>query len=936
MNSRFFRMLIVLAFVIQTAFSCRLDRLSPDSGFKVNASIHAFDTRVEYGVEGHRITPKWEVGDTVFGFDDAGGKFVFTVARVAENGAAELSTGGYKPGKASRLYAVYYPGKGIEDISADFEIPVDITLQEGRMGKDSPALMCASAEIKGSSADLVFDNAVAIVGVERLKAEPSKVLDVLTLNGACGKGRFVVEDGALRLVADRHPDVIKATGLNLETGSDGVVSSPVYVMTLPTEGAVLTVELSKSGSTLIYSNLISIPKMDLLAGTYYHTQKTFGQLFATIVETGQNYESFEDAVAAANTSSTPCTIRLINHCVGTGTTINNTSGQKITIDFNGKQIDLVEGTYTILSETEMVDSSDPLDGAPTRGGINAFSGVAIHVTDGAHLTLSAGNITCSKESTYTIRIDNGAHAVVEHPARIVSKKYRCMYLYGSADAKCEASLNVNGGWFECAEGQSCIVTSRTTSSGAHRTCFLGISGGYFRHAGSDYSASNRCIYRGYDNCAVRVSGGFFDTDDIYRHGSQSVHNYTVEGGAIVSTQTDFPQAYAAGYTYYVKVDRGVEAAHSAIRKAFEEAGTANLVVYAAKGGSPIYSAAFGYRCKEKGNVDTLEFHDIFRIASISKSFTGAAMMLLVEQGKVDIKDKVNDYFARLPEGKRFTVVNPAYPDVPITIEMLLNHTASIQGSQYGVEEFAKNITYTSNKPGTVYDYSNMGTTVAGAIVEIASGERLDKFVKANFLDRIGMSNSGYDPALIDTLSGPRFTHLYNESGTRYYTGSAYKPLMTAAQEANYVLGYNTGLISPPGNMKTNAEQLMMWARTLQAGGVSPDGVRVLSEESVRKMHNNTGPGSRYGYYLYSSLSRIPGKVTGGHNGGAYGAHTSMYYGLSFDAAGNMVPPAPGSGDDWVVIVLSSGGTAGEALEDDITRIIYYTLVETNQYSSAVL
>ena len=70
-------------------------------------------------------------------------------------------------------------------------------------------------------------------------------------------------------------------------------------------------------------------------------------------------------------------------------------------------------------------------------------------------------------------------------------------------------------------------------------------------------------------------------------------------------------------------------------------------------------------------------------------------------------------------------------------------------------------------------------------------------------------------------------------------------------------------------------------------------------------------------------------MTGGHNGGAYGAHTSMYYGLSFDAAGNMVPPAPGSGDDWVVIVLSSGGTAGESLEDDITRIIYYTLVETD-------
>ncbi|MBO4768281.1 MAG: hypothetical protein J5495_01985, partial [Bacteroidales bacterium] len=108
-------------------------------------------------------------------------------------------------------------------------------------------------------------------------------------------------------------------------------------------------------------------------------------------------------------------------------------------------------------------------------------------------------------------------------------------------------------------------------------------------------------------------------------------------------------------------------------------------------------------------------------------------------------------------------------------------------------------------------------------------------MKKNFLDKIVMPHSGYNPALIDTLNGPKFTHLYNESGTRYYTASAYKPLFTASQEANYVLGYNTGFVSPPGNIKTNAEELMRWARTLQMGGVSPDGVRVLSEEGVRKM-----------------------------------------------------------------------------------------------------
>ena len=644
---------------------------------------------------------------------------------------------------------------------------------------------------------------------------------------------------------------------------------------------------------------------------------------AKIAETGQAYDSFQDALKAANASAAPATIILRADCSTPEARISNSSGAKVTIDLAGHQLKAM-GTLTVQSEAEITDSSAPGDGTPGKGEMLAPYSPVLTATDAASLTISGGNIVCSKDSVYTVRTEEGASTTVCGSARIVSEKYRSLYLYGSETAVREATLTVNGGWIECAEGQNCITTTRTTAAGAHRECYLNVTGGHFRHAGSDYSSTRRCIYRGYDNCLATVSGGFFDTGDIYRHGSQSVHNYTAAGGSIESTEKDFPKEFAAGYTHYIKMSRGIDAANAAIRKLFEDAGAANLVVYASKGGTPIYSAAFGYRCKVKGNVDTLEFHDIFRIASISKSFTGAAM---VEQGKVDLKDNVNDYFARLPEEKRFTVVNPAFPDVPITVEMLLNHTATVQGSKYGVEEFSKNITYTSNKPGTVYDYSNMGTTVAGAIVEIASGERLDKFVKANFLDKIGMSYSDYDPDRIDTLGGPRFTHLYGETGTRYYSSSAYKPLFTASQEANYVLGYNTGLICPPGNIKTNAENLMKWARTLQAGGVSPDGVRVLSAESVRKMHNNTGPGSRYGYYLYSSQTRVPGKVTAGHNGGAYGAHTSMYYGLLLDSSGNMVPPVPGSTDDWVVIVLSSGGTAGETLEDDITRAIYNTLVE---------
>ncbi|MBO4571210.1 MAG: beta-lactamase family protein [Bacteroidales bacterium] len=644
-----------------------------------------------------------------------------------------------------------------------------------------------------------------------------------------------------------------------------------------------------------------------------------------IVETGEGFDSFGAAVLAANASAAPVTVRLLVDCASAGVRVSNPSWAKVTIDLAGHSLEML-GELKVLSAAEIADSSTPGDGTPGKGFINAADSPALSAANCAELTISGGNIICTKDSTYTVRIEDGARTIVNGPARIVSEKYRCLYLYGSETARSEASLTIKDGWFECAEGHNIITTTRSTNAGAHRICLLNVSGGHFRHAGSDYSATRRCIYRGYDNCTAKVSGGFFDTGEIYRHGSQSVHDYTAEGAVVTSTQTDFPQEYAAGYTHYVKMERGPEAADAAVRRLFEESKAANLVVMAYKGDEMVYSAAYGYRCKKKGCLDTLEVHDIYRLASISKSFTGAAAMLLVEQGKLDLKAKVNDYLALLPEGKRFTVSNPKYPDVPITVEMLLNHTSTIGGSNYAVEVFSKNITYSSDKPGEVYDYSNMGSVVAGAVVELASGERLDKFVKSNLLDKIGMPHSGFNCSLIDTMSGPKFTYIYTSSGSYSYE-TAYPPMLTAAQEANYVLGYNTGFVSPAGNMKSNAEELCRWARTLQMGGLSPDGVRVLSEKSVRDMVNNTGPGSRYGYFLYTNVSVIPGQIRTGHNGGYNGAHTTMYFGMSFDASGTIVPPEKGSADDWRIVTLSSGGSGEDSLGDGITKALYYTLIE---------
>lgn len=643
---------------------------------------------------------------------------------------------------------------------------------------------------------------------------------------------------------------------------------------------------------------------------------------------GTKFTKISEAFDAANASVTDVTIKLCDDIVSTDTLAIENPDAKVTLDLAGKSL-FLSNTLKICSESEILDS----DGSGT---IENESGTAVLADAGARLTISGGTVTSSASSassassSYTLYITNGGKVIIDGDAHIVSRNYRTIYLYGSDSAQTEATLEVRGGWIQCADGKTCIVNSRTETAAVHRCCFLSITGGHFSHFGKDYDSKRRCIYRGYANCSTSVSGGFFDTNDIYRYYNDKPHDYTAEGCSISSTKSDFPSEYAAGYTYYIKRDGSKSAIDKAIRKLFDDTGAKNLVVLAYKGGKEVYSATFGYRCAEPGNIDTLEMHDIFRIASISKSFIAGAMVRLVGEGLVDLDAPVNDYLSRLPKDVRFSVINKTYPDVPITVRMLLNHTSTIDGSPYTGESCFKNITYSTDRPGEVYSYSNMGSCLAAAVVEIASGKRLDEYVKDNLLDKIDMPHSGHDPSLIDTLHGPKFVYLYTASGSVHYTTTAYKNLMTDTQRQKYVHGYNTGLISPAGNIKTNAHELARWMRTLQLGGLSPDGVRVIPEEMVNLMHNSvvhTGAGTDYGLFISRSTSTIPGVMKCGHTGSYYGAHSSMSYGMRVSGDGGALPVIPQSAEDWGVITLASGNDTEEgALGSAITRLLYNTLL----------
>jgi len=104
----------------------------------------------------------------------------------------------------------------------------------------------------------------------------------------------------------------------------------------------------------------------------------------------------------------------------------------------------------------------------------------------------------------------------------------------------------------------------------------------------------------------------------------------------------------------------------------QQAKVAGISVAVVKDNQIVYTHSFGM--KDIESQTPLTDDCLFRIASISKSFTATSMMQLVEAKKLSLKDDVSELVG-------FTVRNPKFPDKVITLKMILSHTSSINDSQ---------------------------------------------------------------------------------------------------------------------------------------------------------------------------------------------------------------------------------------------------------------
>ena len=191
-----------------------------------------------------------------------------------------------------------------------------------------------------------------------------------------------------------------------------------------------------------------------------------------------------------------------------------------------------------------------------------------------------------------------------------------------------------------------------------------------------------------------------------------------------------------------------------------------------KGQEVVWSAAYGYANIEDNIPVTTE--TLFTVASISKLFVATSILQLYEDGLIDLDADINTYLD-------YDIVNPNFPNMPITARMLLEHKSSLkdpEGQMYNyqsigdydadISTFIQNIITptgnnyqgwyfsSENAPGTHQLYSNIGFTTLAVILEHIKNIPYHQYVKENIFEPLCMDNSSffYEEVGIDNVAMP--------------------------------------------------------------------------------------------------------------------------------------------------------------------------------------
>ena len=331
-----------------------------------------------------------------------------------------------------------------------------------------------------------------------------------------------------------------------------------------------------------------------------------------------------------------------------------------------------------------------------------------------------------------------------------------------------------------------------------------------------------------------------------------------------------------------------------MREFVEQKQTSGAVTLVARRGRVVHVGAVG-------KVDVAANRDmapdtIFRIASMTKPITAAAVMILRDEGKLDLDDPVSKY---IPSFKETKLKGGKKPSREITIRDCLRHTNGLVSDQRTTGTLAKSAEDLAHselafEPGSKWQYGP-GLTVAGRIVEIVSEQAFDEFLTERIFAPLDMHETTFFPT----------------SEQRARTAVVYKPTedKKEIEPGESWIGVEE-TPNPSGGLSSTAGDLVRFYQMALNGG-ELNGKRILSQEAVAEMTSvQTGdvpkplgftPGSEWG--LGFALVMEPQGATGMLSPGTFG------HGGAFGTQGWIDPTQE---TIFVLLIARQGFAGGDA------------------------
>jgi len=302
----------------------------------------------------------------------------------------------------------------------------------------------------------------------------------------------------------------------------------------------------------------------------------------------------------------------------------------------------------------------------------------------------------------------------------------------------------------------------------------------------------------------------------------------------------------------------------------EIAGAVTLVV--TKDG-PVNLVAVGE--SDRAAHTPMKTDDLFWIASMTKPLTGVSIVMLQQEGKLNIEDPVAKY---IPEFAN--VKTPSGKPANLTIRQLLTHSSGLAEATGDQQKAAKTladlIPYfvakpTTFEPGSKWSYCQSGINTLGRIIEITSGQSLPEFFEKRLIAPLGMKDTTFYPTA-DQQARIAHTYRKNKDALEEASVSLFAGLDLA--DTHRVPLANGGLYSTAADYGRFCQMLLNGGSLDGHTYLNPDSMKLLSTILSGNLKTGFTPGNGWGCAV--CVVREPQNVTGmlspgtfGH-GGAYG------------------------------------------------------------------